>query len=481
MKLRWTSFFVSGGKAGVKMRGRELLQLQELGNFLGLPSRRAVDDGAAASVRRQAGLEYLMDMAEFFLARRRDDFELQIGPFGASVEDPESDAERVLEIPDDVVRDIGFRGRRQAKHRRNGFVAGLFPDESAKVAVVGPEVVAPFRQAVRLVHDPCADFALVQRAPQRTGTELFRCDEQDSRVAQSDPVERIGALGHRQQAVDRDAGTDPTSFESGDLVRHQRHQRRDHDREGTDPVVSRQGGDLIAQRLARARRQDAEHMFASHGRFDDGLLQRPTVVVRRFRAKIGETEPACELRARVVILTAPAAVGIGAGAIPESAHQPARFGKLMPDPRRHNRISSRDREPCQRVGQRPAGLVCIGNDLSDLRGACVAREPFLDPGPGFVGGRAGCAANCTEDRVERATAVLGIRCAQPVPGRNEIGRGLLQGLVLVAEKLECKFGVELWIVQLPPRESAILIVLDEVVVRIAGKRERTEPEGIDDR
>ena len=55
---------------------------------------------------------------------------------------------------------------------------------------------------------------------------------------------------------------------------------------------------------------------------------------------------------------------------------------------------------------------------------------------------------------------------------------LTQSLNLILQNLEYEFGIELWIVDVTGLEAPILIVLDEMMVRVSGKRERVQPERI---
>ena len=74
---------------------------------------------------------------------------------------------------------------------------------------------------------------------------------------------------------------------------------------------------------------------------------------------------------------------------------------------------------------------------------------------------------------EEVTAgCLVVRGGQPVPGGQEFRVRLRQGSALVAEDLQGEAGVELRVVDAPALEQAVLIVLDEVVVRGCAERPR---------
>ena len=341
-------------QAGVKIIGLDVLQLQVFGNLLGASPRRAIDDGAPGGVRRQIRRQYLMDVREFLAAGSRDHLEAEIRPFCAAVEDRQLDAELVPEMPRNVLDHVGLGGRGQAQRRRRGAVAGLLPDEAADIEIVGPEIVTPARQAMRLVQHPGADLALVERAPQGPGAKLLGRNYENARIAQPNPVQRIGPLRHRHQPVDRDAGADAARLKPVDLILHECDQRRNHHSQRAGLVVPRQRRKLIAERLAGPGGQDPQNMFAPHRRLDDGLLHGASVVGFRFGAKSLQSEPALQFGVGIVPFPAPAARGIGAGRIPESAHQLPGLRELVAHPGRHHRIAAGDRQPGPAHRQAPS-------------------------------------------------------------------------------------------------------------------------------
>ena len=64
---------------------------------------------------------------------------------------------------------------------------------------------------------------------------------------------------------------------------------------------------------------------------------------------------------------------------------------------------------------------------------------------------------------------------------NRPGCALTQRLLLVVEDFEREPGVQLGVVDAPPLELSVLIVLDQVVIWVAGKGKGIESEGIDRR
>lgn len=71
-----------------------------------------------------------------------------------------------------------------------------------------------------------------------------------------------------------------------------------------------------------------------------------------------------------------------------------------------------------------------------------------------------------------------------MPGGDQVGRALerrAQRFVLIGEKFEREFAVEQRIVHLGALQLPVLVLLHQVVVRVARKGERIEPERINHR
>ena len=128
---------------------------------------------------------------------------------------------------------------------------------------------------MRLVHGDQAQLARARQARQpvhrRVGQLRGHVDE---RVAT-----RPGALGHARVLLGRpqeagDLAPDPR-VQGGHLVGHQRDEGADDDGDLAGPRGRDEGGHLVADRLARARRHDDQAVPAGqHGR-DDLLLAGP--------------------------------------------------------------------------------------------------------------------------------------------------------------------------------------------------------------
>ena len=336
------------------------MNCKELRQFFGLPARRAVDDGASGHIRRQAVHQDLVDVRELLSSGRRHHHKLQIIATGAAIEDLQFNTEFVPEVQLDVFHHVGLGCRGQAQHGRAWLLPRVFADKASHVAIIGPKVVSPLREAMGLVQHPGTDLALIQHPAHGSVAELFRRDDEDTRVPEPDPIQRIGSLRQGQQPVDSDARADAMRLQTRHLVRHKRDQGRDHHRQGTRLVVAGQGWDLVAERLAGTGGQNPQNVPPGHCRLDDGLLHGPAVLVRRLRTEVGKAKPTFKLLAGVVSLLAPIAGGIAAGGVPQPVNQLSRLRELVAYPGWHDRVAPGYRQPRQRIGQRPtmAGRVC---------------------------------------------------------------------------------------------------------------------------
>ena len=195
---------------------------------------------------------------------------------------------------------------------------------------------------------------------------LGRNDE-NADIAQTYPVQNVGALGHGQQAVERRAAIDVFRFEPCDLIRHQGNQRRNDDRQRAGLVEAGERRNLVTQRFTCACREDAQQVFTTHRRFNNALLSRRTIFSDRVRTKLRETEPVSKFFQCIVVLPTPVACRVATGGIAQFLDQHPRFWKLVPHPRRHHRVATRHRQPSQRVRQPPAVVAGIVQNFATVR------------------------------------------------------------------------------------------------------------------
>ena len=179
------------------------------------------------------------------------------------------------ELLGDVAGDPCVGGRRRGQHRD---ARRKRREHLPDAAVVGPEVVAPVGDAVRLVDDEQAG-GLGQLGEhlvaERRVVQALRADQQYVDLARVDlradglPVLDVGGV---------DGGrADARSLGRLDLVAHQREQRRDdHGRPGAEPAKQR-GGDEVDRGLPPAGLLYDEHAALLH---HEGLDRSPLVVVQ---------------------------------------------------------------------------------------------------------------------------------------------------------------------------------------------------------
>ena len=152
------------------------LVVQELGNLLGVPPGRAVDDGPTLEVGGQVALENVVQVGQLPGLISLNNPELKVGPLRATVYDFEVDLQGFLEVVDDLLLDVGLGGGGETQDGRLAATFTVPMDEAADVPVVRAEVVPPLGEAVGLVQHPRPDQPLLQGAPEGPAPQLFRRD-----------------------------------------------------------------------------------------------------------------------------------------------------------------------------------------------------------------------------------------------------------------------------------------------------------------
>ena len=167
---------------------------------------------------------------------------------------------------------IGGRPDRASlgRHERRG---------RAQPPVVGPEVVAPLRDAVRLVDDEARDVELAEQPQELIGCEPFGRDVQQPQRVPPRGAQHARA-GCRPSSIECSApDADAASIQLVDLILHQRDQRR-HDERRPGQHHRRQ---LVAERLARSGRHHREHVAPAEHGGDDLLLSLPELRMTEVR------------------------------------------------------------------------------------------------------------------------------------------------------------------------------------------------------
>ena len=198
----------------------------------------------------------------------------------------------------------------------------------------------------------------------------------------------------------------------------------------------------------------------------------------RLGTEVVKAKPPAQLFSGVVALSAPFAGGIDARGVAKPAYQPSCLRELVPHPGRHDRVSPGNRQPCQRVGERPTAPARIVDDFPNVCLAGVAIELFANSFVCLAFGWSPGASQSREHRIEPGAAVL---WRQPVPGDLRICLRVSQLLELIAKDLQGKSCIELGVVDPPPAELSVVVVLYQMVVRVSREGEGIEHEGIDRR
>ena len=210
-------------------------------------ARRGIDDAGLAGVLR----------GELAYARELLALALRVGDADGEVRAVEAADEgaRVgqIQLFDDVGADVG-RGRgRQGDGLRaaNGFAEG------AQAQVVGPKVVAPLRDAVRLVHGEERDLSAAQGLDEVRAAEAFGRDVEELETPLAHARDPLLLLLEVERAVD-EGRRQPARVERVHLVFHQRDERGDDDRH----ALEHERGQLEAEGFAAARRHHDHRVVA---------------------------------------------------------------------------------------------------------------------------------------------------------------------------------------------------------------------------
>ena len=236
-------------------QGRDPVLGQEGGGLLDRLARQAVDDAGVAGVLGAQQVEQLRPRVVL-----GDDAVLDVRPVEARHE-PAGLGQ--LEPDRDLLG--GGRGRRRGQRDPRDGRPPLAEDR--ELQVVGPEVVAPRGDAVRLVDREQRDASAVEQLQRRGHREpLGREVEQVELAGDVRGLDGAALLGRLRGVQERRAHAQRAH--RVDLVLHERDERRDDDA----GALPHQGRDLVAQRLAGSGGHQHERVAAGHDRVDDGGL-----------------------------------------------------------------------------------------------------------------------------------------------------------------------------------------------------------------
>jgi hypothetical protein len=251
-----------GGVAGLGQGG---------GDGLGLGAGGAVDDAREAT----AAADEVEELGAGLVLRAEG--ERQVRPVEAAEEGRRLAA--FEETLGDLRAGVGVGGGGQ----RDGLDAAEPGAQGADAEIVRAEVVAPLADAMGLVDGEELDAGAGEQARRAGGGEALGRHVEELQAALVEGLEDGLALVGRIGGGER-PGRNAGLRQRADLVAHERDERRDDEGD----AVAHQGGQLVAERLAAARRHDREDVAAGGDRLDDlGLAG----------AEIGEAEDPGEQRA----------------------------------------------------------------------------------------------------------------------------------------------------------------------------------------
>ena len=202
-------------------------------------------------------------------------------------------------------------------------------------------------------------------------------------------------------------------------------------------------------------------------------------IVGGFGAEGVEAKPAFQLCGGVVMVVAPVAVVVVAGGIAEAGGQGEGVRVLVKDPGGDGGAAALGGEPGCEVRQRPRIGVGGVDGLSGVSSAGAAVEEGAQGLLSVVlGGGRGLSGFLEK-------AVVGVALGyggQPVPGGQDVGMGSCSELCeLVFQGGQREDAVQHRVVPDGADETAVLVVLDEVMVAMGGEGQWVELEGVEDR
>ena len=237
--------------AGMIGAHRPAVAPQRLGQLLGRGAGRRIDD-----TRPRIGGEQIGKLPGQPVARM--DGIADIGPVEARND------KAILgnaELDEDILARMRIRRRRQRQPRDIGKLIEQRPQQP----IVGAEIMPPFGHAMRLIDREQRDLRRAQQIAEPLAARPFRRDIEQVQFAIAQPVLRLAPVGIDAGQA---GGADADSGRCTQLVMHQRDQRRDDDA----AAIERNGGQLIAKRLARAGRHDRQGRLPRHDPADHLFL-----------------------------------------------------------------------------------------------------------------------------------------------------------------------------------------------------------------
>ena len=163
---------------------------------------------------------------------------------------------------------VGGGGQRNARH------IGKQLGQLAKLQVFAAEIVAPLRHTVGFVDGKQGDLKALQKGQHAWLHQALRRQVKHFHLATLDAGGQVALLLGAEGGVQRRGG-DTEFFKGGDLVVHQRDQRRHHHGQ----AIAQQRRHLEAQRLAATGRHQYQGIAATGHALNDRTLAATKTVV----------------------------------------------------------------------------------------------------------------------------------------------------------------------------------------------------------
>ena len=184
-----------------------------------------------------------------------------------------------------LLHDVVLHGRRGGGGQRDDRRRPQAGHVLAQAAVIGPEIVPPLRNAVRLIHHDQRNLPLGEHLRKARHAQALRRNEQELQFAGQVVAASLPRIHPAAPGMNALHSKTP-SLELGHLVFHQGDQGTDDQRR----PAARNGRQLIAQRLARPGGHDQQHVAPfDHRPANRFLIGEESV----------ETEGAAQKRAQV--------------------------------------------------------------------------------------------------------------------------------------------------------------------------------------
>jgi hypothetical protein len=153
---------------------------------------------------------------------------------------------------------------------RHGLQPAEFVLQGGQHQIFGTEIVAPLRDAVRLIDRQQTDLGTLEKRDRVRLGEPLRRHIDEAQRASRDLLQDAAVFVEVIRGVEARGGN-AVAPQLRHLVAHQRDERRYDNRE----PIAHQRRQLVAQRLAAARGHHGEHVVASQNRCDDFVLASP--------------------------------------------------------------------------------------------------------------------------------------------------------------------------------------------------------------